>query len=99
MSFIGPRPLLERYLAFYTPEERRRHRVRPGLTGWAQIHGRNELPWRERLALDTWYVDHVSFALDARIAWRTLWKTLRGRGVVEDPSAAMLDLDQERQTA
>ncbi len=99
MSFIGPRPLLDRYLAFYTPEERRRHQVRPGLSGWAQIHGRNNLPWNERLALDVWYVDHASLPLDARIALATIWKTLARQGARDDPASAMLDLDQERPIA
>jgi lipopolysaccharide/colanic/teichoic acid biosynthesis glycosyltransferase/glycosyltransferase involved in cell wall biosynthesis len=99
MSFIGPRPLLERYLACYTPGERRRHALRPGLTGWAQTHGRNSLSWRERLEMDVWYVDHASWLLDARIAMRTLGWLLSGEGVVEDPSSLMPDLDAERQGA
>ncbi len=96
MSFIGPRPLLERYLAAYTSEERRRHLVRPGLTGWAQIHGRNDLAWDRRLALDVWYVDHVSPRLDATIAVQTVWKILTRHGVQDDPSSLLPDLDQQR---
>ncbi|HYM09583.1 MAG TPA: sugar transferase, partial [Bryobacterales bacterium] len=99
MSFIGPRPLLERYLPYYTAGERRRHLVRPGLAGWAQLHGRNHLPWRERLALDVWYVDHASLGLDARIALGSLWMILAGQGVEEDPSSVMPDLDAERMSA
>jgi lipopolysaccharide/colanic/teichoic acid biosynthesis glycosyltransferase len=99
MSLVGPRPLLERYLPYYTARERLRHRVRPGLTGWAQVHGRNEVGWRERLELDVWYVEHASLGLDMRILWRTLGWWFRGRGVREDPSAWMADLDQERQGA
>jgi lipopolysaccharide/colanic/teichoic acid biosynthesis glycosyltransferase/glycosyltransferase involved in cell wall biosynthesis len=99
MSFIGPRPLLERYLAFYTAEERRRHSVRPGLTGWAQIHGRNDLPWRSRLAMDIWYVDHACWRLDVRIALRSLRMVFTRQGARADPSASMLDLDVERQGA
>jgi lipopolysaccharide/colanic/teichoic acid biosynthesis glycosyltransferase len=99
MSLVGPRPLLEHYLPFYSARERLRHRVRPGLTGWAQIHGRNLLSWRERLELDAWYVEHASPALDLRILWRTAGCWLAGRGVREDPSAWMADLDQERQRA
>jgi lipopolysaccharide/colanic/teichoic acid biosynthesis glycosyltransferase len=72
MSLVGPRPLLMRYLPYYTAEEHRRHTVLPGITGWAQIHGRNELPFDERLVLDVWYVDHCSLGLDLRILLRTV---------------------------
>ena len=99
MSLVGPRPLLARYLPYYTGRERLRHRVRPGLTGWAQIHGRNDLAWRERLELDAWYAEHASFRLDLRILWRTLGWWLTGRGVREKASASLQDLDQERQCA
>jgi lipopolysaccharide/colanic/teichoic acid biosynthesis glycosyltransferase len=77
MSLVGPRPLLPEYLAEYTPEEHRRHSVRPGITGWAAVHGRNVLPFRERLRLDVWYVDHGSFVLDLRILARTVAKVIR----------------------
>ncbi len=77
MSLVGPRPLLPEYLAEYTLEERRRHLVRPGLTGWAAVHGRNSLPFRERLRLDVWYVEHASLALDLRILARTAAQVLR----------------------
>jgi sugar transferase EpsL len=77
MSLVGPRPLLPEYLPEYTPEERRRHDVRPGITGWAAVHGRNLLPFRDRLRLDVWYVDHWSFALDLRILARTAVQVLR----------------------
>ncbi len=97
MSLVGPRPLLARYLPYYSGRERLRHRVRPGLTGWAQIHGRNHLAWRERLELDAWYAEHASFRLDLRILWRTLGWWLSARGVREEPSAHMQDLDRERQ--
>jgi len=69
------------YLPLYTPEQFRRHEVRPGITGWAQIHGRNALSWEERFALDVWYVDHVSFWLDLKILGLTLWKVLTREGV------------------
>lgn len=72
LSFIGPRPLLKEYLPYYTPEERRRHALRPGLTGWAQIHGRNRLQFDERLKMDVWYVDHLSWRLDLRILLATI---------------------------
>jgi len=77
MSLVGPRPLLPEYLDEYTPEERRRHDVRPGITGWAAVHGRNVLPFRDRLRLDVWYVDHRSFALDLRVLARTVAQVLR----------------------
>jgi lipopolysaccharide/colanic/teichoic acid biosynthesis glycosyltransferase len=99
MSFIGPRPLLARYLPFYTARERLRHRVRPGLTGWAQVNGRNDAGWRDRLEMDAWYVEHLSFGLDLRIALRTVGWWLTGRGFREDPGAVLPDLDQERQRA
>ena len=81
MSLVGPRPLLVEYLELYTPEQARRHEVRPGITGWAQIHGRNDMTWGDKLALDVWYVDHRSLWLDLRILARTLWVTLTRQGV------------------
>lgn len=81
MSLVGPRPLLVQYLERYSPEQRRRHDVLPGITGWAQINGRNAVGWDEKFALDVWYVDHWSLALDARILLLTAWKVLRGDGV------------------
>jgi sugar transferase EpsL len=79
-SFIGPRPLLKEYLPYYNPEEGRRHEVRPGLTGWAQIHGRNILPFDERLMLDVWYVDHLSWRLDLRILLSTIRIVFTSKG-------------------
>ena len=87
LSLIGPRPLLQRYLPYYTEEERRRHSIRPGLTGWAQIHGRNCLSFDKRLELDIWYVDHLSFWLDLRILLATAWIVLSQRGVGTDTAA------------
>ena len=84
VSFIGPRPLVIENLPYYTPEERRRHSVRPGLTGWAQVNGRNRLTFGERLSLDIWYVDHLSFALDLYIFLRTLWIVVSQRGCAFD---------------
>jgi len=81
MSLVGPRPLLVEYLDRYTPEEARRHEVRPGLTGWAQVNGRNATTWEERLALDVWYVDHRSFQLDLRILFLTVVSVLRRDGI------------------
>ncbi len=83
MSLVGPRPLLIRYLDRYTPRQRRRHEVLPGITGWAQVNGRNSLPWEERFELDVWYVDHCSFSMDVKILLTTLWKTLRREGITE----------------
>ncbi len=83
MSLVGPRPLLMKYLERYSDEERRRHAVRPGLTGWAQIHGRNRTTWQERFAQDLWYVDHCSLGLDCRILARTVVELLQADGGVE----------------
>ncbi|WP_134685863.1 sugar transferase [Brevibacillus migulae] len=74
LSLVGPRPLLMEYLPLYSPEQARRHEVKPGITGWAQVHGRNALTWEEKFALDVWYVDHRSFLLDLRILWMTAGK-------------------------
>lgn len=81
MSLVGPRPLLMDYLPLYTPEQARRHDVRPGITGWAQVNGRNALSWEEKFALDVWYVDNRSFALDLRILFLTVAKVVRREGV------------------
>ncbi len=81
MSLVGPRPLLMKYLKLYTPEQRRRHEVLPGITGWAQVNGRNALSWDERFRLDVWYVDHWSFWLDLKILFMTLGKVIRREGV------------------
>ncbi len=81
MSLVGPRPLLPQYLDRYTPEQARRHDVLPGLTGWAQIHGRNAVTWEEKLALDVWYVDHRSLRLDVKILVLTVWKVLKREGI------------------
>lgn len=84
MSLVGPRPLLMEYLPLYSDRQRRRHHVMPGITGWAQIHGRNRLPFGQRFELDLWYVDHKSFWLDARILLHTIWQALRAEGVYAD---------------
>lgn len=81
MSFIGPRPLLVQYLPLYSASQRRRHEVRPGITGWAQVSGRNAISWERKFALDVWYVDHLSFRLDCIIIWRTVVKVLRREGI------------------
>jgi len=89
MSLVGPRPLLMQYLDRYTPEQRRRHEVRPGITGWAQVNGRNALSWEEKFALDVWYVDHRSFLLDLRIIAMTVLKLIRPTGISAEGSATM----------
>ena len=81
MSLVGPRPLLMEYLPLYSAEQARRHEVRPGITGWAQVNGRNALSWEEKFELDVWYVDHRSLWLDLRILWLTLSKVLRREGI------------------
>ena len=81
MSLVGPRPLLMEYLPLYTPEQFRRHEVKPGITGWAQVNGRNALTWEEKFKLDVWYVDNLSFFLDIKILFLTLWKVLRREGI------------------
>jgi lipopolysaccharide/colanic/teichoic acid biosynthesis glycosyltransferase len=81
MSLVGPRPLLMQYLDRYTPEQARRHELRPGITGWAQVNGRNALSWEEKLALDVWYVDNVSFWIDVKILAMTVWKVVRREGI------------------
>lgn len=84
MSVVGPRPLLISYLDLYSPEQMRRHDVLPGLTGWAQINGRNTLSWNDKFKLDVWYVDHRSFWLDIKIIFLTIWKVLRREGISQE---------------
>lgn len=90
MALVGPRPLPVAYLSRYSPEQARRHAVRPGITGWAQINGRNALAWEEKFRLDVWYVDHQSLALDAKILLLTLVKVLRRDGI-NHPGADTMD--------
>jgi lipopolysaccharide/colanic/teichoic acid biosynthesis glycosyltransferase len=96
MSLVGPRPLLMKYLPYFTEEERLRFNVRPGITGWAQIRGRNQSSWSRRLADDVWYVRNWSLALDIRILLLTVQRVLRSEGVVLDEHGVLLDLDEER---
>ena len=97
MSIVGPRPLLCRYLPYYTQRECLRFAVRPGITGWAQIHGRNVVGWDERLDFDAWYVENWSLALDCRVLITTLLTCLTQKGLVVDPrSTGGLDLDEQR---
>lgn len=89
MSLVGPRPLLVQYLPRYSAEQRRRHAVPPGLTGWAQVNGRNALSWEEKFRLDVWYVDHRSFGLDLRILALTVWHVLARKGISAPGEATM----------
>ncbi len=83
LSLVGPRPLLMQYLDRYTARQKRRHEVKPGITGWAQVNGRNALSWTQRFEMDVWYVDNVSFRLDCRILATTLWKVIRRENINE----------------
>jgi lipopolysaccharide/colanic/teichoic acid biosynthesis glycosyltransferase len=89
MSLVGPRPLLVRYLPRYSPRQRRRHEVLPGLTGWAQVNGRNALGWDEKFERDVWYVEHWSLRLDAKILAKTAWQVVRRDGVSADGHVTM----------
>ena len=89
MSFIGPRPLLMQYLPLYSPQQARRHDVKPGFSGWAQVNGRNSISWEEKFRLDVWYVDHQSFWLDLHIFLLTIWKVVRREGISAAGEATM----------
>ncbi|WP_456407938.1 sugar transferase [Caldithrix abyssi] len=89
MSLVGPRPLLMEYLPLYSKEQARRHEVKPGITGWAQVNGRNALTWQEKFKLDVWYVDHVSFFLDIKILFLTMIKVLKREGIQYPGQATM----------
>ena len=96
MSLVGPRPLLMAYLPLYSPEQARRHEVRPGVTGWAQVNGRNSLAWADKFKLDVWYVDNRSFMLDLRILWLTARKVLVRDGISAAGEATMTPFTGER---
>ncbi|MDD2367090.1 MAG: sugar transferase [Desulfuromonadaceae bacterium] len=89
LSLVGPRPLLMQYLPLYSPEQARRHDVRPGITGWAQVNGRNAISWEEKFKLDVWYVDNQSFLLDMKILWMTFNKVFKREGISQDGQATM----------
>ena len=89
MSLVGPRPLLMQYLDRYTPEQARRHDVKPGITGWAQVNGRNAISWEDKFKLDVWYVDHQSFRLDLKIIRLTVWAILKGEGINQPGQATV----------
>ena len=90
MSLIGPRPLLPQYLPLYSPEQARRHEVRPGITGWAQCHGRNAISWQRKFELDVWYVDHISFITDCRVVLTTIKKVI-GRADISSATSATME--------
>lgn len=94
MSIIGPRPLLPRYLPYYTEREKLRHRVRPGITGWAQIHGRNMVSWDEKLELDVQYVENLSLSLDLKIFLLTIYKVIKREGAIVDKKENYLDVER-----
>lgn len=89
MSLIGPRPLLPKYLPLYSERQARRHEVRPGITGWAQCHGRNAISWCQKFELDVWYVEHISFRTDVSIVWTTILKVIRRSDISSETSATM----------
>jgi sugar transferase EpsL len=99
MSLVGPRPLLESYLARYSPEQGRRHDVRPGITGWSQVNGRNALSWEKKFRLDVWYVDNRTFWLDLRILVLTVWKVCRREGISAAGEATMPEFSGQRTAA
>lgn len=89
MALIGPRPLLVKYLPLYTKEQNRRHEVRPGISGWAQCHGRNSISWTEKFKLDVWYVDHLSLLTDLKVVWLTLKTIIKRNGISQEGMATM----------
>ena len=89
MRLVGPRPLLPQYMPLYTPEQARRHEVKPGITGWAQVNGRNAISWEEKFMLDVWYVDNRSLWLDLKILWMTLWQVVARKGISAEGHATM----------
>ena len=89
MGLVGPRPLLMEYLSLYSPEQARRHEVHPGITGWAQVNGRNAISWEEKFKLDVWYVDNQSFRLDIKILWMTVVKVFKREGISQEGQATM----------
>ena len=89
MSIVGPRPLLMEYLGRYSKEQARRHETKPGITGWAQVNGRNTISWEEKFKLDVWYVDNKSFWLDIKILLMSIWKVLNGEGISQPGHVTM----------
>lgn len=93
MSLLGPRPLLVKYLPLYSPEQMRRHEVRPGISGWAQCHGRNAMTWKQKFEYDVWYVDHLTFKVDLQIVMMTIKSVLMREGISQEGSATMEEFD------
>lgn len=93
MALIGPRPLLVKYLPLYSPEQARRHEVRPGITGWAQCHGRNAISWKKKFELDVWYVDHISFMTDLKVIFLTIKKVVCREDINQEGEATMEEFD------
>ncbi|WP_276914888.1 sugar transferase [Aneurinibacillus aneurinilyticus] len=98
ISLVGPRPLLMEYLPRYTPRQARRHEVKPGITGWAQVNGRNAISWEEKFELDVWYIENRSFWLDLKILWLTFFKVVRSEGVSKEGHATMTKFMGQAQT-
>jgi sugar transferase EpsL len=96
MSLVGPRPLLMQYLERYSPEQARRHDVKPGITGWAQVNGRNAITWEEKFKFDVWYVDKRSFLLDIKILFMTIWKIFRRDGISQPGQATMEEFNPDK---
>jgi len=99
MSVIGPRPLLVRYLPLYNAEQHRRHDVKPGLSGWAQVNGRNTVSWEDKFKMDVWYADHVSFLLDVKIVLMTIGKFIKREGISSETSATMEEFKGSQEVA
>lgn len=99
MSIVGPRPLLVKYLPLYNEEQRRRHDVRPGLTGWAQVHGRNAISWEEKFRLDVWYVGHVNFAVDVKVIFLTVKNVFCREGISSETAVTMEEFTGTRETS
>jgi sugar transferase EpsL len=99
MSLVGPRPLLMQYLPLYTPTQMRRHEVLPGITGWAQVNGRNALSWEEKFALDVWYVDNLSVTLDLQILFQTIWEVIKREGINQPGEATITPYQGVQETS
>ena len=95
MSFVGPRPLLPKYLPLYSSEQAKRHNVRPGITGWAQVNGRNAISWEEKFKYDVYYVDHISLLLDLKVLWLTVMKVLKREGINSSENITMGEFNGE----
>lgn len=95
MSIVGPRPLLMQYMGRYTPEQARRHEVKPGITGWAQVNGRNAISWEDKFKLDVWYVDNQSLVLDLKIIWMTIMKVIKREGISHEGHATMEEFNPQ----